>query len=114
MGHALSTVPFNTDPANWDHGAIVNYYSNNFYLVARARTITGHSCVKRLNSRQRLLPGQLHFRSLNRLTSISEKTNGTDADTFKQAYPMTAGAIAPSIKRDTENVPIQLHRRRHD
>ena len=83
----LSTVPFGTDPANGDRGAIVNYYSNGFTQGGSGTDNNGN-----VLRQENYIPGSSYFQdnfaydSLNRLTSISEKTNGAGADVFKQAY----------------------------
>ena len=90
----LSTVPFNTDPDNGDRGAIVNYYSSNF-----VRGGSGADNSANLLRQEIYVPGGSYFQdnftydSLNRLTSITERTNGTGNDTFKQAYQYDHGAI---------------------
>ena len=82
-----STVPFATDPANGDRGAIVNHYSNNFTQGGSGTDNNGN-----LLRQENYIPGSSFFQdnfaydSLNRLTSITEKLNGTGADSFKQAY----------------------------
>lgn len=83
----LSTVSYANDPANGDRGAIVNYYGNNFVQGGSNTTNNGN-----LLRQENYIPGSSYFQdnfdydSLNRLTSISEKLNGTGADSFKQAY----------------------------
>ena len=83
----LSTVPFATDPANGDRGAIVNYYSNNFVPGGTGADNNGN-----LLRQETYIPGSSSFQDnfsydkLNRLTSISEKLNGAGNDSFKQAY----------------------------
>ena len=83
----LSTVPYATDPTNGDRGAIVNYYSNS-YTQGGSGTDNNGNVLRQEN----YIPGSSYFQdnfvydSLNRLTSISEKLNGTGADSFKQAY----------------------------
>jgi RHS repeat-associated protein len=83
----LSTVAFNADPANGDRGAIVNYYSGTFAPGGSGADNNGN-----LLRQEIYIPGSSFFQdnfaydSLNRLTSISEKLNGTGDNTFKQAY----------------------------
>jgi RHS repeat-associated protein len=82
-----STVSFGADPANGDRGSIVNYYSNNFTQGGSGPENNGN-----LLRQESYIPGSSFFQdtfaydSLNRLTSISEKLNGTGSDSFKQAY----------------------------
>ena len=83
----LSTVPFITEPENGDRGAIVNYYSNPFVMGGSSADNNGN-----LLRQEVYVPGGGYFQdrftydSLNRLTSISEKTNGAGDDTLKQSY----------------------------
>jgi RHS repeat-associated protein len=82
-----STVSFASDPANGDRGAIVNYYSSGFTQGGSGTDNNGN-----LLRQESYIPGSSYFQdnfaydSLNRLTSISEKLNGTGSDSFKQAY----------------------------
>ncbi|HEX5702842.1 MAG TPA: RHS repeat-associated core domain-containing protein [Pyrinomonadaceae bacterium] len=82
-----STVSFATDPANGDRGAIVNYYSSNFVQGGSGTDNNGN-----LLRQENYIPGNSFFQdrfaydALNRLTSVSEKLNGTGNDTFKQTY----------------------------
>ena len=82
-----STVSFATDPANGDRGAIVNYYSNTFTQGGSGSDNNGN-----LLRQENYIPGSSFFQdtftydSLNRLTSIAEKLNGTGTDSFKQVY----------------------------
>lgn len=83
----LSTVPFDTDATNGDRGAIANFYSDNFIVGASGDDNNGN-----LRRQEIRLPGSVFFQDtfsydeLNRLTSISEKLNGTNSNTFKQTY----------------------------
>ncbi|MCU1267735.1 MAG: repeat-associated core domain protein, partial [Acidobacteria bacterium] len=83
----LSTVPFGTDPANGDRGALVNYYSNSFAQGGSGADNNGN-----LLRQETYIPGSSYFQDdfsydkLNRLTSTSEKLNGLGANTFTQAY----------------------------
>lgn len=82
-----STVPFATDPANGDRGAIVNYYSNNFVQGGSGSDNNGN-----LLRQENYIPGSSFFQDnfeydqLNRLKFISEKLNGTGNPSFKQTY----------------------------
>jgi RHS repeat-associated protein len=83
----LSTVPFASDPADGDRGAIVNYYSNTY-----AQGGSGNDNNGNLLRQEIYLPGNGFFQdnfdydSLNRLTAITEKLNGAGNNSFKQAY----------------------------
>ena len=101
----LSTVPFATDPANGDRGAIVNYYSNNFVQGGTGADNNGN-----LLRQEIYIPGSSFFQqdfaydSLNRLQLISEKLNGND--TFKQAYTFDRwGNRTIDQANTTTNVP---------
>jgi len=51
-----STVPFNTDAANGDRGAIVNYYSNNFVAGGSGTDNNGN-----LIRQETYIPGSNYF-----------------------------------------------------
>lgn len=103
----LSTVPFATDPANGDRGAIVNYYSNNFVAGGSGADNNGN-----LLRQETYIPGSSFFRDnfsyddLNRLTAISGQLNGAGANTFKQAYQYDRwGNRTIDQSHTTANVP---------
>jgi hypothetical protein len=77
-------LQFFTDPANGDRGAIVNYYSSNL-----AQGGSGSDNNGNLLRQEIYIPGNGFFQqnfsydSLNRLTSIAEKLNGTGNDSLQ-------------------------------
>lgn len=83
----LSTVSFDTDPANGDRGSIVNYYSSGYTQGGSGTDNNGN-----LLRQEIYVPSGPYFQqtygydSLNRLTSVAEKLNGAGADSFKQIY----------------------------
>jgi RHS repeat-associated protein len=83
----LSTVSFASDPANGDRGAIVNYYNNNFVQGGSNQYNNGSLLRQEIYvPANGFFQDNFDYDALSRLTSISEKTNGTGSDTFKQAY----------------------------
>jgi RHS repeat-associated protein len=83
----LSTVSFDSDPANGDRGSIVNYFSGSYMQGGSGTDNNGN-----LLRQEMYVPGGPYFQqtygydNLNRLTSASEKLNGTGTDSFKQIY----------------------------
>lgn len=83
----LSSVAYAVDPANGDRGSIVNYYSGSFVQGGSGTDNNGQ-----LRRQENYIPGSSFYQQtyeydeLNRLKSVAEKLNGTDVDSFKQAY----------------------------
>jgi len=103
----LSTVPYNTDPVNGDRGAVVNYYSNSYEQGG-----TGSDNNGNLLRQEIVVPSGGFYQQnydydyLNRLTSVSEKVNGTGSNTFKQAYTYDRwGNRTINQSLTTDNVP---------
>ncbi len=107
----LSTIPFATNPADGDRGAIVNYYSSNFIQGETGTDNNGNLLRQDIN-----VPGIGFFQdtfsydSLNRLKSVAEKLNGAGNDTFKQAYTFDRwGNRTIDQGNTTANVPHPLY-----
>jgi RHS repeat-associated protein len=83
----LSTVSFESDPANGDRGSIVNYFSSGYTQGGSGTDNNGN-----LLRQEIYVPGGPYFQqtysfdNVNRLTAVSEKLNGTGTDSFKQIY----------------------------
>ena len=83
----LSTYSLQGSEWDWDRGALVNYYSSN-YSWGGSGTDNNGNVVRQ----ETYVPGSSWFQqnysydSLNRLKSVTEKLNGSGADSFKQAY----------------------------
>jgi RHS repeat-associated protein len=83
----LSTVSFTSDPANGDRGSIINYYSGSYSQGGSGTDNNGN-----LLRQESYIPNGPYFQqtynydNLSRLTSVSEKLNGTGTDSFKQVY----------------------------
>ncbi len=83
----LSSVSFDTDPANGDRGSIVNYFSSSYTQGGSGTDNNGN-----LLRQEIYVPGGPYFQqtyaydNLNRLASVNEKLNGTGTDSFKQIY----------------------------
>ncbi|HKO35499.1 MAG TPA: hypothetical protein VJV21_03410, partial [Pyrinomonadaceae bacterium] len=101
-----STVSFATDPANGDRGAIVNHYSNTFTQGGSGSDNNGN-----LLRQENYIPGSSFFQdnfaydSLNRLSSIAEKLNGTGTDSFKQVYVYDRWGNRTIDQVNTANAP---------
>jgi len=103
----LSTVSFSSNPADGDRGSIVNYYSNSFTQGGSGTDNNGNLLRQEIN-----VPTSNYFQqnytydSLNRLKSVSEKLNGTGADTFKQVFDYDRwGNRTVNFAESTSNVP---------
>ncbi len=103
----LSTVSFDTDPANGDRGSIVNYYSTGYTQGGSGTDNNGN-----LLRQEIYVPGGPYFQqnyaydNLNRLTSVSEKLSGTGTDSFKQVYTYDRwGNRSVDTATSSSNVP---------
>lgn len=83
----LSTVSFDSDPANGDRGSVVNYFSTGYTQGGSGTDNNGN-----LMRQEMYVPSGPYFQqtygydNLNRLSSVNEKQNGTGTDSFKQVY----------------------------
>ncbi len=107
----LSTVNFDTDPANGDRGSIINYFSNGYTQGGSGTDNNGN-----LLRQEIYVPNGPYFQqtygydSLNRLTSVNEKLNGTGTDSFKQVYTYDRwGNRSVDYNTSSTNVPRPLY-----
>ena len=102
----LSTVPFATDPADGNRGALVNYYSSNFVPGGTSADNNGN-----LRRQEIYVPGSGYFQqtydydSLNRLKYVVEKLNGTGGEIFRQGYTYDRWGNRTIDQNNTANVP---------
>lgn len=107
----LSTVDFATDPANGDRGSIVNYFSSGYTQGGSGTDNNGN-----LLRQEIYIPSGPYFQqtygydNLNRLTSVSEKLNGTGTDSYKQVYTYDRwGNRSVDFSTSSTNVPRPLY-----
>jgi RHS repeat-associated protein len=115
----LSTVAYGSDPTNGDRGSIVNYYSNGYTQGGSGTDNNGN-----LLRQESYVPSGPYFQqsyaydNLNRLTSVSEKLNGTGSDTLKQVYnydrwgnrSVDYGQSSTNVPRPTYTVDTSTNR----
>lgn len=115
----LSTVSFDSDPANSDRGSIVNYFSSSYTQGGSGTDNNGN-----LLRQEIYVPSGPYFQqtygydNLNRLTSVGEKLNGAGTDSFKQIYTydrwgnrsVDASLSSANVPRPTYTVDTNTNR----